>query len=62
MKRKRRVSLLIASFVGLAGLVVTGGNVVAGESDSACLNCHTDLGKMDKLTAEGGNGAGEIAG
>lgn len=62
MKRKRRVSLLIATFAGIAGLVVTGGNVVAGDSGSACLNCHTDLGKMDKLTGQGGNGAGEIAG
>ncbi len=62
MKEKRKVSLLIASFVGLAGLVATGGNAVAGASDSACLNCHTDLDKMDKLAAQGGAGAGEIAG
>lgn len=62
MKEKRRFSLLIASVVGLAGLVITSGSVAAAESGSACLNCHTDLAKMDKLSAQGGAGAGEIAG
>ncbi|MFO7760542.1 MAG: hypothetical protein ACQES8_05850 [Thermodesulfobacteriota bacterium] len=62
MKEDGRVSLLKVLLIGLAGLVITGGDAAAGRFAGACLKCHTDSGRTDKLSAQEGNGAGETVG
>ncbi|MEJ2032207.1 MAG: hypothetical protein P8Y63_04030 [Deltaproteobacteria bacterium] len=56
-------SFMIAA--GLFGLACTFGTATAiadTASSSACINCHTDLGRMDEYGAKAAGGAAAIAG
>jgi len=61
MNKTTHKMLFAAAILGLSITVGTG-YALAARNDSACVNCHTDLKKMDHMGAEDAAGGGAIAG
>jgi len=62
MKRKRL--MITATFLGLVCSLSIAGTLSAEDdsSSSACINCHTDLDRMDEFGAAASGGEAGIAG
>ncbi len=59
-----RMFAVTAALLGLAILFGFGATLAAAETEtsSACINCHTDLDRMDKYGAAAASGGASIAG
>lgn len=62
---KKRLTVASATMLGLACTFGVAGTLAAEEEanpSSACIRCHTDLGKMDEFGAAAASASAGIAG